>query len=238
MCGQDPGAFIVDYIMRQTCHWECLPGEDDFDECSEVNHPIGDMCAIYENNFQSWDRAEQGLPSPLFGGCGLWEYAAVPAQNLINDQIEAYVPSFVTNMLNIIGDLSRSINQAHIYSILVMEEEAELGAPFTHTLTEMHVRIRDLDGVYHDFPFDLADVGFTSLTGSETADLTGTTLTLPDHDFALHYGRLLQYIYLHGLLPIIGFDSTADMLAAWIDCGAVATAIDEWLSGTIYSFLG
>jgi hypothetical protein len=227
MCGQDPGAFIVDYVMRQSCHWECRGGED-FDECSEINHPIGDICSIYEENFQSWEGCVQGLPDPLFGGCGLWEYAAVPAQDLINEQIEAFVPAFVTSLLNIIGDLSRSINNAHVFSLLELEEYAELGAPFTHTLTEMQVRLRDLDGEYHEYRFDLADAGFTSLTASETAEISGSDLTLPDHRFSLLYGQLIQYIYIHGLLPLLGFESTADMLASWLDCAAIATTVHDY----------
>ena len=229
MCGQDPGAFIVDYVMRQTCGWECLGGED-FDDCSEINHPLGDLCLLYEENFQSWDGCEQGLPSPLIGGCGVWEYAAVPAQRLINEQIERYVPSFVTNMLNIIGDLSRAINDAHIFSLLNLEEQAELGAPFTHTLTEMLVRLRDFDGVFHEYRFDLADVGFSSLTASETADITGARLTLPDHRFSLHFGELIQFIYINGLLPLLGYDSTAEMLQSWIDCNAVAETVHGWFN--------
>ncbi len=233
MCGQDPGAFIVDYVMRQTCHWECLEGEE-FDDCSEINHPIGDLCAVYENNFQSWDRAQQGLPDPLFGGCGLWEYAAVQAQELINTQIAEHL-SFISAILNVIGDLSRAINEAHIFSILVVEESGDSSPPFSHTLTEMQVVLRDLDGASHVYRFDLEDVGLASLSASETADIRGETLTLSDHRFRLNYGRLILYIYTHGVLPLIGDDidgdgeyTTAELLSSWIDCDVVGTRVHDW----------
>ena len=234
MCGQDPGAFLTDFVMRQMCGWECLGGED-FDDCSEINHALGDLCLLYGENFQSWDGAEQGLPGPLIGGCGIWENAAVPVQRMINEEIEGFVPSFSEVMPIIIGDLVRAINRANIFSQIVLEEEGVLGVPFTHTLTEMFVRLRDFEGGFHEYRFDLADVGLSSLADSGTADVSGTLLTLPEHSFTLHFGELVHYIYVNGLLPVLGFDSTAAMFSSWVDCNAVAETLHGWFDD-VYGF--
>lgn len=225
--GTDPGAFILDFAMRQTCAWYCNTGET-FETCDEHDHPSGDISALCLHNFQDtgWDGAQPAF----FGGCGVWELGAEAAISLINEQIATYVPAFVTDLLNMAGDLSRAIDRAHVYSLLTIDEPGELGAPFTHVLTEMAVRLRDWEGTVHDFRFDLAEAGFASLTASETAAVEEGVLVLPDHRFELDYGELIRFIYVHGLLrTILGYDDTAEMLADWIDCDAVAT----WLAANV-----
>lgn len=218
--GQDPGAFVVDFAMRQTCHWECLPGEG-FDDCSEIDHGWGDISALYLRDFMSWDGAQRDI----FGGCGVWETAGKPAQSLVNDQIDDFVPEFILTFAEIAGDLARAINDARITSLLVIQQPTEVGSPISHELLSMEVLLHDLSGAEHTYSFDLADAGFTMLRTDATALQTGDRLDIPEHSFELHYGELLQYVYVEGLLPLLGFTSTEEMLATWIDCRAVGASL-------------
>ena len=225
--GQDPGAFVVDMAMRTTCHWECTSGED-YSSCSEINHRIGDLRLLYTENFTSWS----GAQSRFFAGCAGWEIGARTAQEFVNMQIGTYVPEVVLRFLDAAGDLSRAITDSRIQSVLMLEPEDEFGEiPFDHRLRIMEVRLRDLGGAEHFFMFNLADVGVMELSRTGLASARGNELTLPAHTFELHLGRLVQYIYLNGLLPLFGFTSTADMLASWIDCDSVATAIHGSIGG-------
>jgi hypothetical protein len=139
--GEDPGAFVVDFAMRETCHWECMAGED-FDTCSEANHPLGDISAIYLQNFRSWSGAEPAF----FGGCGAWEDAVVPAQNLVNGQISMVVPDSVTMFGVIAGDLARAISEARIGSRLTVDQPMDGMSTFIHELIDMTVVVHDLEG--------------------------------------------------------------------------------------------
>ncbi len=213
--GQDPGAFLVDFAMRQTCAWECMAGED-YDTCS-IGHPYGDIRALYTENFTSWE----GAQSRFTGGCGAWETAGEPAQDLVNDQLESLLPGFVLALADSLGDIARSINEANIESRLIVFERGELGAPVRHELQVMNVTIRDLDGMPRDFAIDLREAGFTSVATDATAEITDGVITIPEHSFTLNYGELIQYIYNNALLPALGYTSTAEMLSGWIDCPAV-----------------
>lgn len=221
--GQDPGAFVVDFAMRQTCAWECMPSED-YDTCS-IGHPYGDISALYLENFTSWE----GARSRFTGGCGAWETAGEPAQDLVNDQLESLLPGFVLKLADSLGDVARSINEAHIESRLIVFEEGELGAPVRHELQAMNVTIRDLDGMPHDFRIDLREAGFTSVATDATAEIVDGVITIPEHSFTLSYGELIQYIYNNALLPALGYMSTAEMLSGWIDCAAIGM----WLASNI-----
>lgn len=218
--GQDPGAFVVDFAMRQTCHWECMSGQD-YSSCSEINHELGDLRLLYTQNFTSWG----GAQSRFFGGCGAWELAAKPAQILVNNQVGTYVPEIVLRFLDAAGDLSRAVTAARIRSVMTLGARRDGVIPMTHELLTMEVRLRDLGGAEHFFTFDLRDAGLSSLTAMAAASSSGETLVIPTHSFGLHFGRLVQYIYLRGLLPLFGYTSTADMLDDWIDCMSVATAL-------------
>ncbi len=221
--GQDPGAFIVDFAMRQTCAWECMPSED-YSTCS-IGHPYGDISALYTENFTSWD----GARARFTGGCGAWETAGEPAQNLVNDQLESVLPGFVLALADSLGDVARAINEANIESRLIVFPEGELGAPIRHELKVMNVSIRDLDGMPQDFTIDLREAGFTSVATDATASISDGTILIPEHTFTLNYGELIQYIYNHALLPALGFTSTAEMLSGWIDC----MAIGAWLATNV-----
>lgn len=221
--GQDPGAFVTDFVMRQTCHWECMASED-YDTCSELNHRTGDISAIYLQNFRTWAPAE----ARFFGGCGTWEDVVITVQNLINNQISAIVPDALIGLARIGGDLARAINQAHIQSVLTVGRPTGTMAPITHELRMMEVLLHDLAGAEHVYAADLRDVGFAAMPRVDaTATLTGTGIQIPSHTFNIDYGRLVQYIYLHGVLPLLGYTSSAEMLRDWINCTAVAMTLES-----------
>lgn len=228
--GVDPGAFITDIIMRQTCHWECAGGED-YDTCSETNHRLGDLRLLYMENFTSWS----GAQSRFTGGCGAWEFIHVAIQNEINDLINSFVPDFVTNWFNLAGDLARAINDAHILSVLEINRPTagdEFALPMRHELVQMVVDLRDPTatppGMRRSFTFSLADAGFTSLTVTEITTVDGTTLNIPSHSFTLNWGRLVLYIYREIFLNrIFGYMDTGEMFADLIDCNVVGDWIVE-----------
>lgn len=218
--GQDPGAFLTDFVMRQTCSWECLPGED-FDTCSQINHGLGDIGALCRENMMFWDG---GQPA-FFGGCGAWEGGAPWLQKQINAYIEANVPNGILAFSKMAGDLARAINKAKIYSELDVKAGSDTSQPMTHRLLQMEVLLHDKNGVQNVYLFDLDDVGLKSLQANATVTVDGTVVTIPKHEFELSYGKLVQYIYQKGLLPLFGYTSTTDMFSSWVDCMELA----QWL---------
>lgn len=228
--GQDPGAFVTDMVMRQTCAWECRGGED-YDSCSELDHELGDIRHLYTEDFTRWS----GAQSRFFGGCGAWELGGRTAQNLVNQQIDRFVPEIVLRFVDSAGDLSRAITDARIQSELIMAEPDATGSiMFAHRLETMEVSLRDLGGRAHAYTFDLADVGVgMRLETTGGAMVRGRTLVLPAHSFDLDFGELVKYIYLNGILPLFGFSSTADMFRSWLDCSAIAARLYMEISGTI-----
>jgi hypothetical protein len=228
--GQDPGAFILDIMMRLTCAWECMGGED-YDSCggfSSDRHGFGDIAGLYQENFTSWSGAE----SRFFGGCGGYEIGGRAIQGFINSAVASYVPTVVTRFLDAAGDLSRAITDSRIQSALILDPMDEFGEiSFDHRLLIMEVALRDLGGVESFFMFEMREVGLTELSRTGLATAVGDTLILPPHSFDLHLGRLVQYIYLNGLLPLFGFETTTEMLETWIDCRDVAGAIHGAIGG-------
>jgi hypothetical protein len=228
--GQDPGAFVTDIVMRQTCAWECSAGET-YSTCSELDHRYGDLQQLYLQDFTSWD----GAQARFTGGCGGWEFGHTLVQQQVNEAIEGFLPDFVTNWLNLAGDLARAINDAHIRSVLTINAPSsgnEFVLPMTHELTQMIVELRDPTstppGMTRELTFALADAGFTSLTVEDTTTVDGTTLTIPEHSFRLNWGRLVLYIYREVFLrQILGYDSTGDMLSSLVDCSSLGNRIVE-----------
>lgn len=220
--GQDPGAFLTDFVMRQTCHWECLPTED-YDTCSQINHGWGDIGAVCTQSMNTWD----GGQPRFFGGCGGWEVAAPWVQEQINSYVDQYIPNGVMAFAEMAGDIARAINQAKIYSELNVQEGSDTAQPMTHRLVEMEVLLHDLQGDEHIRKFNLADAGLTSLQTNANISVDVDYVTIPEHEFALHYGKLVQYIYLHEMLPLFGYSSSAEMLGSWIDCAAVGVYLAE-----------
>lgn len=222
--GQDPGAFLTDFMMRQSCHWECLPGED-FDDCSEINHGYGDIKALCTQNMMFWD----GGQSKFYGGCGAYEVGGPWLQDQINTYVEQNVPGGLMAFAEMAGDLARAINKAKIHSVLSVQDGSDTSQPMTHQLVEMEVLLHDAQGAEHTFRFDLADAGLTSLQVNAALSVQDTSVTIPEHEFNLSYGKLVQYIYLNGLLPLFGHSSSADMFGSWIDCAAVG----QWLAANV-----
>ena len=222
--GQDPGAFLMDFIMRQSCHWECLPGED-FDNCSEINHSYGSIEALCTQNMMFWD----GGQPDFYGGCGAYETAGTWVQNQINTYVAQNVPGGVMAFAEMAGDIARAINEAKIYSVLQVQDGSDTSQPMIHTLVEMEVLLHDMNGTEQTFRFELADAGLASLQTNAALSVDGTDVTIPEHEFNLAYGKLVQYIYLKGLLPLFGFTDSGDMFASWVDCAAVG----QWLADNV-----
>ena len=227
--GQDPGAFVVDMAMRQTCAWECTSGES-YSVCADAdrNHTLGDLESVYTPGFLTSDVTE----SRFTGGCAGWDFeltAGVPlyeeAQTLVNEQITAFVPDVVLKIATIAGDLARAFTNANIHSVLSIDGVSGQRPAVVHELVEWKVPLHDLDGVETTYTINLRDAGLTALRRDVTATVDGTTLTIPDHTFALDMGRLLVYVYRSAVLPLLGVTTTAELLATWIDCGALATRL-------------
>ncbi len=224
--GQDPGAFVVDLAMRQTCAWRCAPGED-YGSCSNLDHPYGDLKLFYLQDFQRWD----GAQARFFGGCGGWavrwsgKTAAEHAQEWVNQQIADLIPESARRFAMTASDLARALTDARITSVLTLTPgHARSTIPFRHELQRMEVDVRDLGGEVRHINFALRDAGLSSVLAMGTATADGTRLNLPTHEFRLHYGRLLSYIWKE-LLRLYGYDSTAELIASWIDCDAVAASL-------------
>ncbi|RLB52718.1 MAG: hypothetical protein DRJ42_14035 [Deltaproteobacteria bacterium] len=234
--GVDPGAFVIDATMDQTCHWECV-GSEDYASCSELNHSLGDLELIYTENFQTWD----GAQSRFRGGCGSWEYIVGDAQTMVNDQVAAALPDFAAAWGQLASDLARAITNAHFLSVLTIRDPSaghEFEVPITHELVEMVVDFRDPlsvpAGAARQRTFLLADAGLSSLTIDDVSTVDGTTLTIPEHSFNMRFGQLTLYIYRNVLLTeIFGVSSTGALLATWVDCNQLAT----WLYDSIDSLI-
>lgn len=230
--GVDPGAFVADLVMRQTCRWECRSGED-YSSCSNLNHRLGDIAAIYEQTFNTWD----GAQSRFFGGCGGWEFVHTDLQNLVNTQAEASVPDFVSAWARLTADLANAITNARIRSELTISDPAgsEFTVPIRHELIEMSVPYRPLSGGSEVATFALADAGFMSVPAMETSTVDGATLLIPEHSFDLNFGELAMHIYREVLLPgIFGVASTGELIATWVDCMTVATWLYNEIDALIF----
>lgn len=226
--GQDPGAFILEVGMRQICKWDCMGVE--YDSC-EQNHPIGDLEALYTENFTSWD----GAQAAFTGACGVWEFGGEYAQELINEQIDDFLPGIVTSLAVSLGDVARAINDAHITSRLIIFPGGGTTPMMRHDLDTMDVTITDLDGMPMTFMINLRDAGFRTGTASFTGTLSGDELQIPMHQFAVNFGELLQFIYTNALLPALGYTSTAEMLSGWINCTEIGTQVAAFVADELFT---
>jgi len=234
--GQDPGAFVVDVVMNQTCHWECAAGED-YDSCSRTNHRMGDLRSLYVQDFTSWD----GAQSRFTGGCGGWTFVHEDVQ----DRINGLAPTFVTDWLGVAGDLSRAITQAHILSVLTVNAPMagnEFQLPMSHELLSMVVPITDpttTPPTDREFTISLADAGFTNLEVMEVTTVSGAQLTIPSHQFTLNWGELVLYMYRTIVLQeIFGVMTTGELLARYIDCTAVGMTLRDSIDGYVGAGVG
>ena len=220
--GRDPGAFVVDLVARQTCRWECMPSET-FDDCSQLNHRTGDLAHLCNVGLS----ASMVTESRFTGGCLAWDTAAEPAAEFINDQLERFVPNWVFEWAMFAGDLSRAINSARIASVLEINRPAagtEFDLPMRHQLTSMTVILHDPlnGGMERMFTFNLRDAGITDTEVTDAVSVDGNTLMIPEHQFTISFGRLVQYIYTELFLrTILGYMSSEEMLQDYIDCSTV-----------------
>ncbi len=220
--GQDPGAFVVDFAMRQTCAWECGAAET-YDSCDPMNHPLGDISGYYLDVLRDEDMAKGRFAF----GCDGWYLAdaAEVAQEFVNDQLEAFLPGIVSSLTVSLGDVARALNDARINSRLIIFPGGGSTPMMRHDLDMMEVTITDLDGTPMTFMINLRDAGFRTGTASFTGTLDGDELQIPMHQFDVNFGELVQYIYTNAVLPALGFTSTAEMLSGWIDCVEIATSV-------------
>ncbi|MFK7986792.1 MAG: Ig-like domain-containing protein [Sandaracinaceae bacterium] len=240
--GVDPGAFLTDIVIRQTCRWECLPGED-YDSCSEVNHPTGDLAGVYTENLASWSLAESRFATGL-GGCAAWEIGVRPVQNLVNAEVARLVPDFIEAWAQLASDLARAVTNAHILSRLTITTAGagnEFEVPITHELIDMIVDYEnpnsDPPGAMETRTFALADAGFTSLMATEVSTVDGNTLTIPAHSFNIDFGQLTLYIYRNVLLDaIFGVTSTGDLLSTFVDCAAIGVSLEAIIDDISFGF--
>jgi hypothetical protein len=237
--GQDPAAFLLDFVYRQFCCWEATGSNPDWDSCTAqtFQHDAGDLSAIYLQNFQSWDGAQPRAGS--WGLCGALEMGTNEyLQTEVQSMILATLPDVVLRIANIAGDLSRAITQMHLYSILTLDHIAggKFG-PFTHELVTMEVELHNLNGTLQTYQFDLAAAGLTNLAYTGSTSAADDVLNIPVHSFDLDFGKLLEYIYLNGILPLLGYTSTAEMFQDWINCVSVGTWLEAevgWFSASQY----
>jgi hypothetical protein len=231
--GVDPAAFLLDFVYRQICHWECNSGED-FTTCAQKNHGWGDLSLIYIQDFKTWD----GNKPRFTGGCGILDESwgvNQAIQNQLQTLITNYIPDVVLKILDMIGDLARAINHMHIKSVLTLNDiRPGRQGNFSHVLETMLFDLHDLDGVVHNIEIDLAQAGIGNLNYSANTTVTNDKLQIPQHTFQLKFGKLVQYIYLNALLPLLGYTSTADMFQDWVDCTSVGT----WLHDALLNNLG
>jgi hypothetical protein len=234
--GVDPGAFVVDLAMRQTCAWRCLDGET-YDTCSVEDHELGDLKHLYLNPTWFTSSGDTPAESRFTGGCGAWSLFLPQAQTAVNDAIASRVPDFAVRWLELTSDLASAITNAHILSVLTINAPSagnEFELPMSHELVQMVVRYRDPmsdpPGAMRETTISLVDAGFTSLEVTDITTVDGTTLTIPEHSFTLNWGELVLYIYREVLLrEAFGVSDTGELLASWVDCASLASDLHSRL---------
>lgn len=232
---------MTDIVMRQTCHWECLSGED-YEDCSSVNHPLGNLELLYTENFGTWD----GAQSRVRGGCYGWEYATGTVQNLINREVAARVPDFSLTWSRLVSDLARAVTDARILSHMTIRAGGaadEFSVPFTHELVEMVVDYEnpnsDPPGAVESRTFALVDAGLTSLSATDVSRVEGDTLVIPAHSFNIDFAQLTLYIYRQVLLDaIFGVTSTGELLSSFVDCRALSEELEDAIDEAVFPLVG
>lgn len=223
--GRDPGAFFVDVVARQTCRWECASGEN-YDSCSELNHRTGDLRHLCDVGLS----ASSVTQSRFTGGCAAWDVAAEPAAGFINDQLNRFLPNWVFEWATFAGDLARAVNDARIASVLEINQPmagSEFDLPMRHQLTAMTVLINNpISGMEETYTFNLRDAGVMNAEVVDMVTVNGNQLMIPEHQFTISFGRLVQYIYTEIFLNrILGYMSSADLLADNIDCMSIGMSL-------------
>jgi hypothetical protein len=231
--GEDPFAFILDFVYRQICKWECTNANPDYANCTPGTHPYGDLEKLYTQNFQTWDGAQP--LNDTWGLCGGLEIA----HPFIQDQLWTWAQgaptwlNIVLRIIDIAGDLARAIDQMHITSKLTLNDiRPGRQGNFSHVLETMIVDLHHLDGTLHSYPVDLVAAGIGTLSYSGNTTVTNDKLQIPSHTFTLKFGKLVQYIYINYALPALGYSSTVDLLQDLVNCASVG----DWLADKIGIF--
>ena len=225
--GEDPAAFLLDLLYRQICCWEALGPEPDWDSCDaqDFTHPFGDLTALYEQDFTTWEGAQprwQGLCGAL--DVGVNELLQEELMDLIVD----HMPMILLLGKKVPEELLGAFRHVRIRSELVVSgiHSKKIGT-YRHDLIAMTVTLHDLQGAPFELEIDLAVAGMQTVACEGTTHVEGEALVIPPHRFDLDVGKLLGYIYQHGLLPMFGYDGVQDMLSTWIDCPSIGLWLEE-----------
>jgi hypothetical protein len=228
--GVDPAAFMLDFVYREFCKWECTNANPTWDDCTPGVHPSGDLKEVYrglqgKTAFMSWDGDQPrytflcGMLDPTWG-MNQW----------VQNEVQAQIPAQALNILDTVGDVARAIDKMHIKSTLNLDGgRYDRLANFTHTLQTMTVDLHDLQGQLHTFDVDLAAAGVGTLSYQGNTSVLHDQLQIPEHTFSLKFGKLVQYIYTSYLLPLLGCsapnNNTACLFSQLVNC----TSVGDWL---------
>lgn len=237
--GLDPAAFLLDFVYRQFCRWECASGQD-FSSCSQTNHEKGDLKALYMQSFQTWGPCEPTFPT-LCGALdlpigvsptGAPSYVYTWLNDQVQKEIVKLVPAIIQNLGQLFSDLSSAFTKLHIKSKMTTVDVGLHNTPgtFEHILETMVITIHDLNGVASTKEFKLADAGVSNLSYTGLATTKDDKLQIPKHSFQLEFGKLAVYIYKNVLLKALGFTSTGQMFQSWVNCTQVGTWINQQIA--------
>jgi hypothetical protein len=241
--GVDPAAFMLDFVYREFCKWECTNASATFDNCTPGAHPSGDLKETYrglqgKTPFMSWDGDQ---PRYTFL-CGMLDPTWGMTQ-WVQNNVQAQIPPQAINILDSIGDVARAIDKMHVKSTLNLDggRYDRLGN-FTHTLDTMVVDLHDLSGTLHTFEVDLAAAGVGTVSYSGNAAVLHDQLQIPPHSFQLKFGKLVQYIYQAYLLPLLGCsapnNTTACLFNKLVSCTSVGTWLHDSCDSVVDSITG
>ncbi|MBI5480031.1 MAG: hypothetical protein HY906_14285 [Deltaproteobacteria bacterium] len=241
--GEDPAAFMLDFVYREFCKWECTNTDPSWDDCTPGVHPSGDLKETYRGRqgktpFMSW---EGDQPRYMFL-CGMLDPTWGMTQ-WVQSQVQAQVPPQALNILDTVGDIARAIDKMHVKSRLSLNDVRydRLGN-FTHTLETMYVDLHDLGGTLHNFEVDLAAAGVGTLSYSGNTSVLNDELQIPSHSFSLKFGKLVQYIYASYLLPLLGCNApnntTACLFQKLVNCTSVGTWLHDACDSVAESLTG
>jgi hypothetical protein len=228
--GEDPAAFMLDFVYREFCKWECTNADPSWDNCTPGVHPSGDLKETYrglqgKTPFMSWDGDQ---PRYTFL-CGMLDPTWGMTQ-WVQTQVNAQIPPQAVTILTTVGDIARAIDKMHIKSSLNLSDvRPGRQSNFSHVLQTMFVDLHDLSGTLHSFEVDLAAAGIGNLSYSGNTTVVNDDLQIPAHSFQLKFGKLVQYIYANYLLPLLGCaapnNTTACLFQKIVNC----TSVGQWL---------
>ncbi|MFT5432330.1 MAG: hypothetical protein ACI9OJ_003029 [Myxococcota bacterium] len=225
--GQDPAAFVLDFVYRQFCCWEAIGPDADFGSCKDqdVQHKAGDLSAIYLQDFTQWEGAQ-----PVTTGlCGALGAGVDPLlQAIVIEVLEANAPGLGNLLAHIPTDLGNAIRHMRIRSELQLSgANVTTSTAFNHRLVTLTVTLHNLEGVASELEIDLAKAGIEAPAQSGMVTANALEVTLPLHVFPLDVGKLISHIYTAGLLPLLGYESSLAMVSSWVDCVPLSLKLEE-----------